>query len=102
MAVRIIGETGARAARRPFAAALHPPARWRPIHLGLHRAPRDVIRRGLRRIDRLVVRRAGRVLLALRRVDRAEAVRQVHRLDHRCFELEQRLASLEAGATDGA
>lgn len=100
LAIRVIGETGSRAARRPFAAELHPAARWPPLNLGLDRVPRDVVRRALRRLDRLVVRYAGGALLAMRRVDRADAVRLVHRLDHRCFELEQHVASLEAETAD--
>lgn len=105
LAVRVIGETGARAARRPFADAVHParppvPAGRRRLEAVLDRVPSDLARRVLRRADRALVDRAGGLLLALRRVDRDEAVRQLHHLDHRCFELEQRVRALEARAAD--
>lgn len=104
LAIRVIGETGARAAGRPFADTLHPPSHRRRFDLGLDRVPGDVVRRGLRKLDRVVVRYLGGALLRLRRVDAAMAVAQVHELDHRCFDLEQRVAELEAApaAREGA
>ena len=101
LAIRLIGETGARAARRPFAEILHPPSRRRDVDLRLDRVPGDVARRALRRIDRMIVRYLGGALLEMRRVDAAEAVRQVHRLDHRCSELERRVAMLERERAGG-
>lgn len=102
LAVRVIGETGARAAGRPFADALHPPSRVPRVDLGLDRVPHDLARRALRKLDRVVVRYLGGALLRLRRVDDATAVAQVHALDHRCSELERRIAELEAGSADRA
>ncbi len=93
LAIRVIGETGGRAAGRSFADALHPP---RPTpRFSIERVPGQLTRRVLRRIDRVIVERAGGFLVARRRVDRAEAVRQVHRLDHRCADLERQVAELE-------
>ena len=94
LAIRVIGETGARAAKRPFADVLHPPTHRRRRWTLLDRAPRDVVRRGLARLGRLVVNRIGGLLLRWRGGG-AEAVQLVHELDHRCFELEQRVEELE-------
>ena len=88
LAIRVIGETGARAAGRPFATVLHPPRSPGLGHRLIQRVPSTYVQRVFRRIDRWLVERAGGALLALRRVDRVEAVRQVHRLDHRCTDLE--------------
>lgn len=85
LAVRIIGETGARAADRPFADRLHPPSRIPVIDLGLDRIPKDVVRRGMGRISRLVVNRAGGLLLRMRRGS-PDRVAQIHRLDHEEFD----------------
>lgn len=90
LAVRIIGETGARAAQRSFADEMHPPSRFRAPGLGLDRVPGDVVRRGMAKFSRLVVNRAGGVLLRIRRGD-ADRVAEVHRLDHERFEREHPL-----------
>jgi hypothetical protein len=102
LAVRVIRETGARAAERPYADVLHHPSR-RPLpEVGLDRVPGDVVRRALRRADRSAVRHLGRVMLLLRRGGGRDAVEWVHRLDHRCSELELRLTALEADRRTGA
>ncbi len=94
LAIRIIGETGARAAHRPFADELHPPTKRTARWTLLDRVPRDIARRGLGRLNRLVVNRIGGLLLRWRGGG-PEAVQLVHQLDHRCFELEQRIEELE-------
>ncbi len=94
LAIRIIGETGARAAHRPFADSLHPATTRTGRWTVLDRVPKDIARRGLGRINRFVVNRVGGLLLRWRGGG-PEAVRLVHQLDHRCFELEQRIEELE-------
>lgn len=94
LATRIINETGGRAVASPVAEVLHPPTSPSfTERLPLERAPKDVVRRALGRLNRLFVNRAGGALLRSRRVSNADLVEAIHILERRVEALEAERAA---------